>query len=247
MKPKSILITGSSSGIGADLASAYAQPNVLLALLGRNAERLNLIAEECRAKGAEVTTATIDVREEKSLRSWIEEQDKNKPFDLVIANAGISNGGKEKTEQFDREIFAINLFGVLNTIYPAIDLMKKRGHGQIALMSSMAGFYGLPRAPAYSSSKAAVRVLGESLRNRLRSSGIKISVICPGFIKTPLTDKNQYKMPFLTSVEKATSIILKGLEKNKGVISFPWQMNLFMWILRVLPSPLAQRLASFIK
>jgi short-subunit dehydrogenase len=244
---KSILITGASSGIGAALASAYAKPGIFLALTGRSSTRLKQIAQECKANGAKVVTKTIDVREQKSLRVWIEKQDTIVPFDLVIANAGISNGGKEKSEEFDREIFAVNLFGVLNTVYPAIDLMKSRKKGQIAIMSSMAGLYGFPRSPAYSSSKAAVKAFGESMRNRLRPFRIKVSVICPGFIKTPLTDTNEYKMPFLTTTAKAVQIIQRGLAKNKGIIAFPWQMNLFMWILRVLPASWSERIARFVK
>jgi short-subunit dehydrogenase len=244
---KSILITGASSGIGAALASAYAKPNTFLALTGRSSERLKKIALECKKKGAKVVTTTIDIRQEKQLRAWIEKQDKTAPFDLVIANAGISNGGKEKSENFDREIFAINLFGVLNTVYPAIDLMQSRKRGQIAIMSSMAGLYGFPRSPAYSASKAAVKTFGESMRNRLRSHGIKISVICPGFIETPLTATNEYKMPFLIPVAKAVQIIQRDLSKNKGIIAFPWQMKLFMWILRVLPTSWSERIARFVK
>jgi short-subunit dehydrogenase len=246
-EPQSILITGASSGIGAALASAYAKPNIFLALTARNSERLQKIAQECEKKGAKVVTTSIDIRHEQQLRTWIEKQNETSPFDLVIANAGISNGGKEKSEEFDREIFAVNLFGVLNTVYPAIDLMKKQKTGQIAIISSMAGMYGFPRSPAYSASKAAVKTFGESMRSRLRPFGIKVSVICPGFIKTPLTDTNEYKMPFLTSVNKAVQIIQKGLAKNQGIIAFPWQMNLFMWILRVLPTALAEKIARFVK
>jgi short-subunit dehydrogenase len=244
-KPKSILITGASSGLGAALANAYAEPDVFLALLGRNTERLNTVAEKCRNKGAKVTTAIIDVREEKLLRSWIEEQDRNISFDLAIANAGISSAGKKPTEQTDREIFAINLLGMLNTVYPIIDLMKQRCSGQIALMSSLGGFYGL--TPAYSSSKAAIMTFGESMRNRLRPFGICVSVICPGYIQTPLTDKNQFKMPFLVPIDKAVKIIQHGLAKNKGLIAFPWQMKLFMWLLRISPAYLAERMAALLR
>jgi short-subunit dehydrogenase len=244
--PQSILITGASSGIGEALAKDYAASGIALALTGRNQERLAKVADECKKRGAQVVTANIDVKNAEKLRAFIEEKDKETPLDLVIANAGISNAGTERGEEFDREIFNINLWGVLNTVYPAISVMQKRKRGQIALMSSMAAMYGITRAPAYSASKAAVKTLGEALRNKLKPNGIEISVICPGFIKTPLTDVNKYPMPFLMSVEKASKIIIRDLARNKGLIAFPLRMYFLLWLLRVLPHKLTERIAEYI-
>jgi short-subunit dehydrogenase len=243
--PKSILITGASSGIGEALAKAYAKPGVVLSLTGRNEERLRTVAKQCRKLGATVAISVIDVRDTPRLRSWIEERDADVPLDLVIANAGISNAGEERSEQFDKDIFTINLFGILNTVYPAISVMQKREHGQIALMSSMAGLiHGLPRAPAYCASKAAVKSFGEAMRGKLRDIGIEVSVICPGFVKTPLTNINKYRMPFLMSVEKASKIIVKGLSRNRGLIAFPLPIYIFIWVLRLLPHKLAERIIA---
>jgi short-subunit dehydrogenase len=123
--------------------------------------------------------------------------------------------------------------------------MQKRKHGQIALMSSMAGIiHGLPRAPAYCASKAAVKSFGEGMRGKLRNVGIDVSVICPGFVKTPLTNINKYRMPFLISVEKASRIIVKGLARNKGLIVFPLRMYFLMWLLHLLPHKLAGRIVA---
>jgi len=243
--PKSILITGASSGIGEALAKDYAKPGIVLSLTGRNQERLAEVAVACEQQGATVATTVLDVKDAAQLKTWIEARDAAVPLDLVIANAGISNAGTERNEQFDREIFTINLFGVLNTVYPAISIMQQRQHGQIVLMSSMAGIiHGFPRAPAYCASKAAVKSFGEALRNKLRSSGIEVSVVCPGFIKTPLTRVNKYHMPFLMTVEKASQIIIRGLASNKGLIAFPWQMRFLLWILRLLPHKWAERLVA---
>lgn len=245
--PKSILITGASSGIGEALAKAYAKSGIVLSLIGRNEERLRKVAEQCKQLGATVEISVIDVRDTVRLRTWIEERDADVPLDLVIANAGISNAGEERGEQFDKDIFTVNLFGILNTVYPAISVMQKRKRGQIALMSSMAGvIHGLPRAPAYCASKAAIKSFGEGMRGKLRDIGIGVSVICPGFVKTPLTDVNKYPMPFLVSVEKASRIIVKSLARNKGLIVFPLQIYLFTRILHLLPHELAERIVAWL-
>lgn len=245
--PKSILITGASSGIGEALAKAYAKPGIVLSLTGRNEQRLRKVAEQCRELGATVETSVIDVRDTTRLRSWIEERDADVALDLVIANAGISNAGEERSEQFDKDIFTINLFGILNTVYPAISVMQKRKYGQIALMSSMAGLiHGLPRSPAYCASKAAVKSFGEAMRGKLRPFGIEVSVLCPGFVKTPLTNVDKYYMPFLMSPEKASRIIVKSLARNRGLIAFPLPIYIFIWVLRLLPHKLAERIIAWV-
>lgn len=236
-KLKSILITGASSGIGWALALEYAGPGVHLALCGRNAERLAEISQLCRAKGARVSDQVLDVQDRFATAKWVTEQDRSKPLDLVIANAGISTGtgdGASEEEQI-RDIFAVNLAGTLNTILPLIEPMKSRKRGQIALLSSLAGFRGLPSAPAYCASKAAVRSYGEGLRGRLAGDGIGVSVICPGFVKSRITDSNSFRMPFMMEADKAALIIRQGLARNKPRIAFPWQMYLLVRLISALP------------
>ncbi len=242
--PKSILITGASSGIGAALAYHYAKEGVHLFLGGRNEERLKAVAKKCEKKGAKVSTAIGDVLDNISLRNWIEQADKHAPLDLVIANAGISagTGGNGESQEQAQMIFAINVYGVNNTVYPAMEIMKKRGHGQIAIISSLSGFYGFPGAPAYCASKAAVRVMGEALRADLRPHGVKINVICPGYVKTPMTDANDFPMPLMVETDKAAAIIARGLEKNKARISFPFAMRFLIWLIFNLPAFLVDRL-----
>lgn len=160
---KSVLVTGASSGIGAALALEYAAPGVRLALCGRNAARLEEIAEGCRAKGAAVDARVLSVTDAGALAAWVAEADAAAPLDLVIANAGISAGtgdGAETAEQ-TRAIFAVNVDGVLNTVLPAIAPMRARRCGQFAIIASVAGFRGLPSAPAYCASKAAVKAWGK--------------------------------------------------------------------------------------
>lgn len=241
--PKSILITGASSGLGAALAEAYAGPGVTLFLSGRNEERLAAFADLCGAKGAEVACQTLDVTDQTAVKAWIDASDARRPLDLVVANAGISSGtgggvgrgAGGETDELSRLIFATNVDGVLNTIHPAIAHMRGRGQGQIAIMSSIAGFRGLASAPSYCASKAAVKSLGEGLRGVLAPDGIRVSVICPGYVRTAMTEANKFPMPFLMPVERATRIMVRGLARNEARIAFPWQMLFLVWLLQTLP------------
>jgi short-subunit dehydrogenase len=235
---RSILLTGASSGLGAALARRYAAPGVRLALIGRNEARLAEIEADCVARGATVERASIDVTEREALAAWILAADEAMSFDLVIANAGVSGGtsGLGESDDQSRRIFAINLDGVLNTIDPILPRMRRRGTGAVALMSSLAGFRGLPGAPAYGASKAAVRVLGEALRGDYRPSGVTVSVICPGFVTTPMTARNRFHMPFLMDAERAAEIMVRGLALGKGRIAFPWPLYALVRLIAALPS-----------
>ncbi|MDD5587466.1 MAG: SDR family NAD(P)-dependent oxidoreductase [Alphaproteobacteria bacterium] len=236
--PRHILITGASSGLGAALAEAYAAPGILLSLQGRNPDRLNQVAEKAMRRGTRTTAAVLDVADAEAMKAWILACDNEQPLDLVVANAGISagTGSGEETEEQARAIFDVNLIGVLNTLHPILPRMIVRKQGQIAIMSSLAGFRGFAGAPAYCASKAAVRVYGEALRGDIRHRNVKINVICPGFVKTPMTDVNRFPMPFLMTPERAAQIIKKGLAKNRARIAFPWQMYALVRLFTALPS-----------
>ena len=235
--PGAVLITGASSGIGEALARDYAGPGRFLALSGRDAERLETVAKTCRKLGSQMNAETVDVAERDAMARWIESVDALNPLDLVIANAGTSagTGGQGESESQARDIFAVNLAGVLNTVWPAITAMRGRGRGQIAIVSSIVGFRDMPRTPAYSASKAAVKAYGEALRGWLAADGIKVSVVCPGFVRTRMTDNNPYPMPLIIDPDKAARIIRRGLERNKARIVFPWPMHLAALLLAVLP------------
>lgn len=245
-----ILVTGASSGIGAALALAYADPGAVLALGGRDPARLDAVAAACRARGAAVTTAAVDVTDRAAMADWIARTDDDRPLDLVVANAGISAGTGDggESEAQARRIFAVNVDGVLNTIHPAIDRMRPRGNGQVAIMSSLASFRGFPGAPAYCGSKAAVRVLGEALRGDLARAGIGVSVICPGYVESPMTAVNRFPMPMLMPADRAARIIRRGLDRNRGRIAFPWPVYATVRLLAALPvswiDPLLRRLPS---
>ena len=242
--PRSVLITGASSGIGEALALEYAAPQTHLWLSGRNADRLGDVAMRCREKGASATAKTLDVADASAMALWIAACDDTAPLDLVIANAGIAGGGpgQETDAPTTDMLFAVNIGGVLNTVQPALQRMRARGTGQIAIMSSLASFRGFPGAPAYSASKAAVRVWGEALRGRHKDEGIAVSVICPGFVVSRITDANNFSMPLLMTADRAARIIRRGLAHNRGRIAFPWPMYFFSWLLGVLPPFMGDRL-----
>ncbi len=229
------------------MALAYAQKSATtLILTGRDPKRLSQIVEASKNLGAKVIHTCIDIRDAASMISWIAEIDATNPIDIAILNAGISNFGSPETLDRIQHIVDVNVQGTLNTLFPIIERFKARGRGQIGLMSSLASFKGFKGKGAYCASKAAIRVLGEGLRESLKEHGIKVSVICPGFVKTPLTDHNKFKMPFLISAERAAFLIQKGLTYNKGRISFPWPLALGTWFMSMLPQALSERLSSLL-
>lgn len=235
--PRHIVITGASSGIGAALADAYAAPGVTLSLHGRNPARLEQVCAAVRAKGAEAVPGIGDVTDSARLTAWLTARDEAAPVDLLIANAGIAAGtgqGGESAAQA-RNTFAVNIDGAVNTVQALLPVMIARRRGQIALVSSLAGFRGLPGTPAYSASKAALRIYGEALRGELGSHGIAVNVICPGYVATPMTAVNNFPMPFLLSAERAAAIIKHGLARNRSRIAFPWPTYFAVWMLAALP------------
>jgi short-subunit dehydrogenase len=234
----SIVITGASSGIGEALALDYAQPGVALALSGRDADRLKTVADACRAKGASVDEARIDVTDRAALAAWLTGFDDAHPVDLLIANAGVSiDNGLSSLDDFSRirGTMAVNVDGVFNTVEPLIGRMMARKRGQIAVMASLASFIGLPEAASYNASKAAVRVWGESIRYVLKKHGIGVSVICPGFVATRINANASFKMPFLMNTDRASAIIRRGLARNAARIAFPIPTKAAVWLGGVLP------------
>lgn len=242
MSKKSILITGASSGLGAALAIYYAAPVTRLVLTGRNQSRLEEVAKLCAAKGADVEFYALDVTDQNAMIHILSDCDSRHPFDVVICNAGISGGtgGADlvKALQQSRNIFDVNMTGILNTLEPILPRMMERRRGQIALISSMASFLPLPNAPAYGASKTAVRAYGEALHGSLAKFNISVSVICPGFVKTRMTEDNRYPMPFLMDSNQAAILIADGLSRKKMRIIFPLPMMIIIYFLRLIPTKL---------
>lgn len=248
--PSTVVITGASGGIGAALARSYARPGRRLALTGRDLDRLDAVVAACRAAGAEVVPAALDVRDAEAVREFLAAVDADGPIDLVIANAGVSSGvgagGLCEDWEAARLTLAVNLDGTLNTLQPAVDLMRARGHGgQIAVIGSLAAWRGLPSCPGYSASKAAIEAYAEGLRGMLAPDGIAVSVISPGYVTSAMSARVEGPKPFLMEADRAAVIIRQGLARNRGRISFPLPLALGTRLLTLLPGWLADRVLPF--
>ncbi|MBE6451592.1 MAG: SDR family NAD(P)-dependent oxidoreductase [Alphaproteobacteria bacterium] len=235
---KNILITGASSGIGEALALYYAKNGAQnLFLCGRNKERLDNTASECEKYGAKVFTSILDVTDKEKVSKWISDCNQKARLHLVFANAGVSTG--EETSENIYNTFNINIFGVLNTITPAINMYQNMDNTEpkiVAITASIAGYHGLAGCPSYSASKACVKAYGEALRLRLAKENIQVNVICPGFVRSRITDKNTCPMPFFMEADNAAEIIAKRIQKNVGLITFPWPMRFAAWFGAMLPN-----------
>ena len=236
MSALKVFITGASSGIGQALAEHYAKEGAIIGLAARRQDRLNTLQDS-------LTTETIiyalDVRDAGALEAAA--LDLIARFgtpDIVIANAGVSAGtlteNKEDIDTF-KGVIDINLLGMVHTFQPFIASMKHAGKGSLVGIASVAGIRALPRAGAYSASKAAVISYLESLRIELSLDGINVTTIAPGYIKTPMTDINEYPMPFLMAPEVAAKKFASAIAKKKRFIVIPWQMGVLARFMRLLP------------
>jgi NAD(P)-dependent dehydrogenase (short-subunit alcohol dehydrogenase family) len=235
-----LLITGASSGIGRALALAAAAPGVTLHLGGRDPDRLAATAEACRAAGAEARPHRVDVRDAAAMAAWIAGAGR---LDLVIANAGISagTGGATEPPAQARAIFETNVGGVLNTALPAIEAMAAQPpgpdglRGRVAVIASIAAFVAVPWSPAYCASKAAVQGWAEALDATERSRGIRLHAVCPGYIRTPMTARNQFPMPLLMDAEEAARRTLRGIAAGRTRIVYPWPLYAVARLVGALP------------
>lgn len=245
-----ILITGASGDIGRALSLAYAAPGITLMLTGRDPDRLQQVTEQARERGARVLSEALDVTQTQPLMAWVSRMDHQYPLDLVIANAGMTSHlqGSEDGEAWETIecLLQTNLMGSLATITPLVSTMRQRGRGQIALISSLSAWYGLPLTPSYCASKAALKAYGEALQGWLAPQGVAVSVVLPGFVRSAMSDRFPGPKPFMLDAEQAAAKIRRGLQRRRPRISFPFPLNLGMWSLAVLPAGLSSRILRWL-
>ncbi|WP_050871662.1 SDR family NAD(P)-dependent oxidoreductase [Comamonas testosteroni] len=247
---QTVLITGATGGIGGALVDSYAQPGNTLILQGRNAARLAQQAALCEARGARVLTQVLDVRDRTALSVWLRNVCAQEVIDLLIVNAGVNtNTGPDGTGERWEDIEAlidVNVLAAMATVDGVLPSMRARGAGQIALISSLAAYFGLPVTPSYCASKAAVKVYGEALRGWLAPEGVRVNVVMPGYVESQMCHDMPGPKPFLWPADKAVRYIRQGLERNRPRISFPFPLNFGTWWLSVLPPAISQRILLLI-
>lgn len=235
---KNIFITGGSSGIGLALTELYLKRGDRVGVLGRNKQKW----QDCSvSQNLKATFYSAAIEEKDQVKRAMQEFTKSfGPIDIVIASAGIGNSNKSAIPDFEKseQIIKINVLGTLYTIEAAFELMYPHKKGQIVLISSVAGYVGLAGNGAYCASKSAVQRLAETYAIDFSSFGINVLCVSPGFVKTPLTEKNTHSMPFIISAERASEVIAEAIEKKSSWIGFPWQLYYFMGFLSVIPSSL---------
>jgi short-subunit dehydrogenase len=245
-QPTTVLITGASSGIGAALARCYAEPQRTLILHGRDGARLGDVARDCEARGAKVVLTSFDLRDGEATVAALRDLSREHVIDLGIVNAGVSSsigsGDEAESWQRARAVLAVNLDGAIATVAALLPDMRRRRTGQIALVSSLAAYVGMPVTPVYCASKAALKAYGEALRGWLAPQGVAVNVVLPGFVRTAMSDRFTAAKPWMMSPEEAARRIRRGLERNHARIAFPRPLAWGMWALSVLPMGMSQRI-----
>lgn len=240
-----VVISGASSGLGLALAQHYLQQGAQIAAFARRAELLQSLS---RQFPDQVHYYPLDVRDLPAIKAAAHDFiNKVGVPDIVIANAGVSRGTLTEHEEdihAFQQVMDINVMGMVKTFQPFIAPMKEAKKGTLVGISSVAGYRGLPGSEAYSASKAAATSYLESLRVELRSSRIKVVTICPGYIKTPMTEVNTYSMPFIIDADDAARRFAKVIAAGRSFAVIPWQMGLVGRLLKLIPNWLYDRIFS---
>jgi len=224
---KVVMITGASSGIGRGLALELASRGAQLGLLARREDLLEELAGEARARNVKAVVASADVRDANAVREAADRFRKELgPIDILIANAGIgtSHHAVRLAPEHAAKVISINVLGAVNSVSAVLPEMVERKQGRLVAISSLAAYRGLAKSAAYCASKAAMSSYFESLRIDLRRTGVGVTIIHPGFIKTDLTAGREAKMPYLMELDYAVKKIVSAIEKEKKIYAFPWQL-----------------------
>lgn len=244
---KVVMITGASSGIGKGIALEVASRGANVALLARREELLQEIVSEARARNVKGVSAAADVRDVKAVREAADRFRKELgPIDMLIANAGIGTAdhATRLTPEHAANVIGINVLGAVNSVTAVLPGMVERGQGRLVAISSLAAYRGLAKSGAYCASKAALTSYFESLRIDLRHTGVGVSVIHPGFIKTDLTAGRHSKMPYLMELDYGVKKIVWAIEREKKTYAFPWQLATIVRACMLMPATMYDRFAE---
>jgi short-subunit dehydrogenase len=245
---KTVFITGASSGIGEGLSLALAKRGAILGLFARREELLLDLAGRCEKAGGIARAYPADITDPsavaEALDKFIHEFE---TIDILIANAGIG-GNDDSVRTYVpvavHKVINVNLMGAVNAVHAVLPKMLEQGHGHLVAISSLAGIRGLPRSAAYSASKAGMTAFFESVRLDVKDRGIAVTIIQPGFIKTPLTAGREAKMPFLMELDEAIPLFIKAIEKRKKFAAFPWQLATIVRAGKFMPAGMYDRIAG---
>lgn len=241
-----IVITGASSGLGEALALYYATREHQLVLIARREDRLNDVAQRCRAKGAEVESIVADVNDFERMREVGEDLGKQ-PIDRIMLNAGVSVGHYEGVTPFAdfERLFKTNFLSVHALLEPIIPRLIEQKSGEIVFISSLASLFTMPTSIAYSSSKRALNAYAEGLHYQLKPQGITVMTIMPGFIESEMTQKNRFKMPFFMNTHEGIARITHAIERKKIRYAFPFRFYLMIRIVLLFPQSLRDIIVNF--
>lgn len=244
---KVVMITGASSGIGKGVALEAAARGAHVGLLARREDLLQEIVGEARALGVKAISVSADVRDAEAVKAAADRfRSELGPIDMLVANAGIGTAAHATElapEQFAK-VIGINVLGAANSVAAVVREMVARKQGRLVAISSLAGYRGLPRSAAYCASKAALTAYFESVRIDLANTGVGVTIICPGFIKTALTAGRKTKMPYLMELDDAVKKIVAAIEKEKKTYAFPWQLATVVRSGLLMPAGLYDRIAA---
>jgi NADP-dependent 3-hydroxy acid dehydrogenase YdfG len=245
LKNQSVWLTGASSGIGEALIEPLVRAGARVAISARRVDRLEALAAARRAAGAEVLAVPVDVTNRDAVHVAAREiEARFGRIDLAIFNAGSHAPVSALAFSADpyEYLMRLNFLSVLYGVEAVLPGMMARGSGHIAAVASVAGYRALPTAGAYGSSKAALIYAMDTMRFDVAPKGVKVTVINPGFVKTPLTDRNQFRMPAIIDADRAAEIIVRGLARGKKEIHFPAGFTWTLKLMRILPYPVYESL-----
>lgn len=247
-KGKVVFLTGASSGIGEGIALSLAKKGATLGLLARREEMLRDLAARCEAAGGTARVFAVDVIDHQAQRTAADKlRAEFGHIDVLIANAGIGGNSPETRElqpEAVEKLIDINLLGAAYSVHAVLPEMLERGEGHLVAVSSLAGLRGLPLSAAYSGSKAGMSAFFESVRIDVQDRGVVVTIIHPGFIKTPLTSGREAKMPFIMELDDAVPHFIRAIERQKKFAYFPWQLASIARLGKFFPAWLYDRVAG---